>query len=382
MIPIEIPNPKVDRDNESFLTALHQSGVTTLNVKNGVNLDDTGLAIIGEPGVDKAEIVTVSAATNNTMTVSATKFSHPANSPVRIARYDKIKIYVSTTGVGGTYNPEATVDITPDRITTIYYDSDGLANYYYKATYFNSDKSWETPQSSPISGVGITFYSLKKMGERVINLFNDKAQKLIKPLQVYEWLNEINQQLELIAIRADKNYIITPLTTQAFSPGENKYAKPSDFFHLRRLDVSYTAGTPESSFKKATRTQINSGQPTDVYSEESPRYYDEDNNWVFKPTPTAGGYRSWYVPIPVVLENPTDEPRTFLKPYTHIYTNYCMSRAYEKYRMPADASYYDRKVRNDTSVLITDMKDLGLDEPQKMEITDPSDFEAMYEEGI
>ena len=382
MIPVEISNPKVDRDNQTFLSEAHASAAVTLNVKNGVSLDSTGLLLIGEPGVDRAEIVVVSAATYNTLTVSAIKFPHPANTPVRIVKYDQIKIYVSTTGIAGAYSIADTIAITPDRIFTVFYHATGDSTNYYRASYFNSDKSWETPQSSPIPGTGITFYSLKRMGERVMVLFNDKAQKVLKPLQVYEWINEINIKLELVAIRADKNYIITPLATQTFSSNEDTYAKPATFFHLRRMDVSYETGTPDSSFKKAKRTQINTGQPTDVYSTVDPRYYDEGNNWVFKPVPTAGGYRAWFVPIPVVLESPTDEPRTFLKPYTHIYTNYCMMRAFEKYRMLPDAAYYNRKVRDDTVELIIDMKDLGLDQAQKMEISDPSDFQAMQDEVI
>ena len=375
MIPVEISNPKVDRDNQTFLSEAHASAAVTLNVKNGVGLDSTGLLLIGEPGVDRAEIVVVSAATYNTLTVSAIKFPHPANTPVRIVKYNQIKIYVSTTGINGTYTIDDTIAITPDRIFTIYYDADGDSAYYYRASYFNSDKSWETPQSSPIPGTGITFYSLKRMGERVMVLFNDKAQKVLKPLQIYEWLNEINIKLELVAIRADKNSIITPLAPQTFSSDEDTYAKPATFFHLRRMDVSYESGTPDSSFKKAARTQINTGQPTDVYSTTDPRYYDEGNNWVFKPVPTAGGYRAWYVPIPVVLESPTDEPRTFLKPYTDIYIDHCMMRAFEKYRMLVDASYYRKKVRDDKINLITDMKDLGLDQPQKMEISNTPEFE-------
>jgi hypothetical protein len=382
MIPVEISNPKVDRDNQTFLSEAHANAVTTLNVKNGVGLDSTGLIMIGEPGVDRSEIVVISAATYNTLTVSAIKFPHPANTPVRIVKYNQIKVYVSTTGLAGAYSLDSTIDITPDRIITVFYDADGDASYYYKVSYFNSSKSWETPQSSAIPGTGITFYSLKKMGERVITLFGDTAQKVLKPLQVYDWLNEINQKLELVAIRADKNYIITPLATQAFSSGVDKYAKPDNFFHLRRLDVSYTTGTPDSSFKKAKRTQINTGQPTDVISTENPKYYDEGDNWVFKPSPTAGGYRAWYVPIPTVLESPTDEPRTFLKPYTDIYTDYCMMRAYEKYKMLVDAAYYRNKVRNEKVDLITDMKDLGLDQADKMEITDRSDFDAMQDEVI
>ena len=382
MIPVEISNPKVDRDNETFLSEAHAKAVTTINVKNGIGLDDTGLVLIGEAGVDRAEIAIVSAADADTLTVTATKFPHPANTPVKIIKYNKVKIYVSTTGVGGTYTLDSTINITPDRIVTIFYDSDGDSAFFYRVTFFNSDKSWETPQSSPIPGTGITFHSLKRMGERVMVVFNDKAQKVLKPLQIYDWLNEINQKLELVAIRADKNYIITPLATQVFSSDESKYPKPNNFFHLRRMDVSYESGTPDSSFKKAARTQINTGQPTLTYNANDPYYYDEGDNWVFRPTPTAGGYRAWYIPIPVVLDSPTDEPRTFLKPYTHIYTNYCLMRAYEKYRMTEDAIYYDRKVRTDLVDLIIDMKDLGLDQPQKMEITDSSDYDAMQDEVI
>ena len=375
MIPVEISNPKVDRDNQTSMSEAHASAAVSLKVKNGVDLDSTGLVLIGEPGVDRAEIVVISAATYDTLTVSAIKFPYPANTPVRIVKYNQIKIYVSTTGISGTYDLDDTIAITPDRIFTVFYDADGDAANYYKVAYFNSDKSWETPQSSAIPGTGITFYSLKRMGERVMILFNDKSQKVLKPLQVYEWLNEINHKLELVAIRADKNYIITPLATQTFDSDEDTYAKPATFFHLRRMDVSYESGTPASSFKKAGRTQINTGQPTDVYSKADPRYYDEGNNWVFKPTPTAGGYRAWFIPIPVVLDSPTDEPRTFLKPYTHIYTNYCLMRAFEKYRMLPDAAYYNKKVRDDTIDLIVDMKDLGLDQPQKMEINNTPELE-------
>lgn len=385
MIPVEIANPKSSGDNETFLKASHEAGVTTLNVQNSGGMIDTALLLVGAGGNDRVEVVPVSAApTNDTLTVDETKFPHPANTPVRVIRYDKIKVYVSTDGEDGAYGEEATIDIAYDNpdLITIYYDEDGDEAYYAEATYFNSERSWETPKSAPIPYSGISFYALKSMGSRVINLFNDKAQKVLKPNQVYEWLNEINQKLELVAIRADKNYIITPLTTQSFESGTDKYAKPDGFFHLRRMDVSYTTDTPESSFKKATRTQINTGDPTDTYSTENPKYYDEGANWVFKPTPTAGGYRAWYIPIPAVLENPADEPRDFLKPYTQIYINYCMMRAYQKYRMLNDANSYNNLVRQDLVDLIIDMKDLGLDEPQKMEITNTSDIEALIDEVI
>ena len=103
---ISIDNPSIEKLESSFLTAAIQPAVTTIAVRNNQGFVNTKKIMIGFPGYERTEIVTISGAVTagQNLTITATKFAHDADDPVYALKWDQIKVYRSTTGIDGSYS--------------------------------------------------------------------------------------------------------------------------------------------------------------------------------------------------------------------------------------------------------------------------------------
>src|SRR3990167_7216853 len=105
-------NPATENLEKTFLDLSVSAGATSLTVKNNQGFSDADRILLGEMGAEKSEIVSTTGTTGDTgLTVSATKFSHEADTPVYILQFDQTKFYRSTTGSDGTYSVLSTKTI-------------------------------------------------------------------------------------------------------------------------------------------------------------------------------------------------------------------------------------------------------------------------------
>src|SRR3954463_11338868 len=97
-------NPSTDDYEKSYLANPYTAGVTSIEVKNNNRFAANDRLQIGETGLEKTEVVTISSVNANgtTVVVGATVFDHEADAPVYQLRFDQVKIYRATSS-GGTY---------------------------------------------------------------------------------------------------------------------------------------------------------------------------------------------------------------------------------------------------------------------------------------
>lgn len=138
-------------------------GATALTFKNNQGFAATDLILVGLPGADGSEILTISAVNADQVgvTVGATKLKHLQNEPVYKLTGSQAKIYraPNTTGlepIDANFTLLSTVTIEPDQPSTKYIDAAGSDSYWYKYTYYNPTSTAETDriQSPAARGQG------------------------------------------------------------------------------------------------------------------------------------------------------------------------------------------------------------------------------------
>lgn len=137
----------------SQLAADITAAAVTFTVVNadGLAVDDFGT--IGLPGAEDTEVRRTTGLTSKTLTVSALSNDHKKFEPYQKLFGDKIKVYRAA-NVDGTqpadasFSNIATVTIEADQLFTLYTDSTGGSDYWYKQTYYNSVALTETTLAS------------------------------------------------------------------------------------------------------------------------------------------------------------------------------------------------------------------------------------------
>jgi hypothetical protein len=109
--------------------------------------------------------------------------------------FDQIKVYRSTTGIGGTYTEITAVGTRIDMIQGQeeyeYDDQNGAITYYYKVSYFNSSSSQESELSAPRLGDDpstaniLTVSELKEIFLFGLDLTDDRGNPF--PDIMFEW---------------------------------------------------------------------------------------------------------------------------------------------------------------------------------------------------
>lgn len=123
-----------------------------LTVINGDGFAVHDFIVVGQEGSDGAELCTVTAVGDTTITVSTLKLAHIKGEPVTKLLYDQRKFYGATTSGGSyteltAYGSPATIQVDDPQGTYLEYTgSEGYA--YFTATYYNSYSSTETDQES------------------------------------------------------------------------------------------------------------------------------------------------------------------------------------------------------------------------------------------
>lgn len=139
------------------LSASVLSGQKIANVVNSQGIDINNFYVLGELGSELSELAKLNTKTGNALTalVNYTNSHLDGNSVTKLFG-EKIKLYRALNINGSIpldsdFSLLATIDIDVDQYSTIYTDTLGGINYWYKKTYFNSVTSEETDLSSSIA---------------------------------------------------------------------------------------------------------------------------------------------------------------------------------------------------------------------------------------
>lgn len=218
---IRVANPELQTNTQTQLSSELASWVTTLYVQSTSWLKPATWepaqfnVIIGRYWEEKSEIVLVSAVpSNNTLTCSATKYSHSASDMVTLLPYDKIKFYwgMSPTSIN---NLIATLDIDPSSQSTKAEYGGGVYSYF-AFSYYNSYLLEESDKSDYINSNIFTNNSVKKIIESwvrkaltridnnpnavlttdvLIDMVNEGLGEIIMKKRKWQFLHKINATL-------------------------------------------------------------------------------------------------------------------------------------------------------------------------------------------
>lgn len=243
-------NPTTTDLEKTYLSDALSAGAVSLGVTNNNNFAGNDRIMIGEMGQEKTEIVTVSGVSGgNTITTTATVFSHEADTPIYKLRFDQLKIYRSTTGLSGTYNLLTTVtyDVDNADLTTLYDDTTGLASYYYKTSAYHSLSTLESALTDPIGGSGWRRNQVGYIIDEVLRELGDVNETHITRLEVLGYFNDVNDDLMVNVARPyDFLHARTTLTRTA---NTNYIDFPTDangdpvMWKFDRMDYNYTDST-------------------------------------------------------------------------------------------------------------------------------------------
>lgn len=357
-------NPSTDGLEKSYLSKNYAVGNTVFVVRNSNRISANDRIMIGEMGNENTEILTVLSVNADGITVttgSGSLYPHTASDPVYVLRYDQVKFYRSTGGVGGTYNIATTVgmDVDNESLQTLYNDATGLSSYYYKVSYYHSLASVESSMSDPIPGSG---YSRKQVGTLLAEFLQeigDMQQEYITVPQLIGLLNECNEDIigqsrrpyrflrKKVAASITANVPTLDLATLA--PDLIRF----DRMRYTRLDVSgqtVKGNIPMISSEEMEYKQYSNNAliPAALNQGIFEAAIDEtDNTIILNPTPTttqAAAIMIYYWGDFTYITGLAD---TFQTPVKRIYKLFLLSRYY-RMRSKKDAGFlaladrYDR----------------------------------------
>lgn len=237
-----ISHPSIKNNPLTYLNADYVAAVTTLKVKNTQGFSTSKFALIGNLGLDQAEIIRPTTVTvPDTLVTAATKFPHNVDTKVVLLDYDKVRIYRSTTGAAGVYTLLATADITVDQDVTSYEDLTALSSYYYKFAFYNSFTLTESELTDPYAATGFVFHSLGTLINRVLSLFGDSKAEFVTRDEVKEFLQEFYEDAQRELAIATKRHNISTHTFYTESNKDN-YDLPGDFINEVAVKLSLDNG--------------------------------------------------------------------------------------------------------------------------------------------
>lgn len=202
-------NPPTDHLEKTYLSKSYSAGVSSLMVKNTDRFAYGEAILIGEMGRERSELAFLHASSGKTATAlplsTATTFPHDADDPVYNLDWNKIRIYRSTTGIGGSYSVLTTVDIDVDNSDgkTYYNDPNALTTYYYQICYYNSVDNVESERTDPISATG---YDPKALGTLIPETAREVGDMDFGYMSIPEYISHMNDVNDDLITQSKRPY--------------------------------------------------------------------------------------------------------------------------------------------------------------------------------
>lgn len=340
-------NPETADLEKSYLNASYSTGITTIVVKNSDRFAVDDRLMIGEMGQEKTEVVTVTAVSGQTLTTSATEFSHEADTPVYKLRFDQARFYRSTTTSTGTYTLLDTVDLDVDNanLSTLYDDTSGLTSYYYKMTVYHSISTLESAFSDPIGGSGWRRDQVGNIIDEILQEVSDNNEQHVTRNELLGYFNDVNDDLQGASARpydflrtrtaftrtADTNYIDFPVD----SDGRETMWKfdRMDYNYIDSdtdTDMTYTLRViPEEEFRNTYQDNTVSATSEDDYIQVI-SLDTAMNRFRFAPRASTTAANAFYLYYWKYFTQIDSEGDIIETPTAKIYKLYCKAMYYTK----------------------------------------------------
>lgn len=332
------------------LSADSAAAATSSTVENNNQFTTNDYAVFGKLGDEKTEIVKVTSVTGATTMghTGGLTFPHSARTVVNEIKYNQAKVY-SATSETGTYSLLTTVDLQPDKKQTIYDDTTGDADTWYKVKYYNETTTALSGFSDAVQGTGYTEDSLRSMTDEILEDFGDPEGKELKRTQVRRYLRAGQRWLTGRLIKRYPQYR-RKYTTQSLTSGTATYDLPTRFLAFQKVTVNFTGTSSTSGCYTAEYEDEYAGEPDTTYYTNDPRYYFRSSSTAeqfgLRPTPSATGTAFlWYWDYPATMTDDGDEHGL---PYgaREVLVNYGLMRAWRT-KDSAKAGEYKTDLRDE-----------------------------------
>lgn len=184
-VEIFIQFPDISSNEKTYFDADEAAGQTTLSA-GGTNFSANDYVVLGQPGVEKTEIVLLSAAAATTLTSGATVFAHSRGDKIQFIPFNQIVVERSV-DAGVNFTPLSAINIRPDSSETFLQRSSDASTDVYRVRFFNSTSGLYSVYSDQTTASGYadnSVYSIKKRALR--ELGEEMGGKITD-----EFLNEV-----------------------------------------------------------------------------------------------------------------------------------------------------------------------------------------------
>jgi hypothetical protein len=235
--PITASNKELFQDlSGSNLKATAASGASTISIYSISQFAVNKILLLGEFGEEDSEIVKTHASTapsGNTVTLaSALTKDHPKDTPVYILDYDQMEISWASTTTGAKTVLD-TVSIDPERLDTVYRDSDHTSGYFF-FRFKNSITSVYSSYSDPTPYDG---WDPNTVGYAINQALAETGKELSDKLTYSLLFEKLNMMLRYVRGKLKKwnNFQNFDEIIAQTSRGVNKWAMPSDVYDPNSL---------------------------------------------------------------------------------------------------------------------------------------------------
>src|SRR3990167_1400988 len=305
------------------LTNPEAAGTTSLRVENTVALTTSWGVQIGEVAEEQTEVAIGTPATGSTITLPATSFAHPADTPVYFIKYNQVVFERSTAGTTGTATPmtNGTITYQADDNFTVFDDTSGSSTYGYRTYFRSSVLAVNSTESDWITFAGHSFYSLAGVRERAKQkLWN---AEYLNDETIDNWINEWKDEMTNEVISVNEDYALGTVQV-GFGTNGLGTVTTADFSQPRRIWVTYDG----SNWYNSTKMDINNYLPDEQFSSTHPYHaWRGDTIFLVKPSDTAGTAEITFYRFGTTLVNDTDELPQPMRPYTKSFVDYVVANA-------------------------------------------------------
>lgn len=241
---VKIALPQIEDTNRTRLTDRVSAGDTVLSVENGNGFTAGQVVVLGNPGEERTEAVTVASATDTTVTTSATKYGHSPGDKVSHSVFDKYEVSYKTTSSADWANfPSMPASLRWDEMENIYRPDPSYTIYSVRIRLYSTENTAYSNYSDEILSTGFGRKSVKKMTDQILRTLKDPEAKGVSRSYILQLLNEA--QDVILAEREYWRFLLTEDKTSITTvSGTKEYDLPSDYDRMEAVYLNYVdAGT-------------------------------------------------------------------------------------------------------------------------------------------
>src|SRR3990167_1339214 len=194
-VTLFITPPDLGENERTFIATDAAAGVTSFTVDNGNKFAANEYAVVGAVGMEKTEILLMSAVAATTLTTVTSVFAHNRGESVTFIPFNQAKIERST-DAGVIYSALATINLRPDSTETVYVHTTGASTDYYRVKFYNSTSTDETQVSDGIIATGFAAGSAGTIIREALISLGEQVDTVITKEFLYSALNEGRSDLD------------------------------------------------------------------------------------------------------------------------------------------------------------------------------------------